>query len=772
MSYYIFDSKRYMRVLTAAAAVVTFSSICVAQDAPIAQTFGSRGPLHVEVDQANIELPSSAAKLRLRNQPQVSLGPVDVESLLAEDEEAAVFRKVFRVGVLRDTMVRAEQGQWHETEKGRIWSTDIVADGSNGTRLHIIGMHIPNGASLYVYNPDNPLNVDGPLKAGGRFDNGEMWTRTIWNQRVRVEYFVPNDVVKGHGDDVPFVISELSHWYRPLAGDDNGRGGPCHNDVTCFPAWQNVADATGLLSFIDGGAFVCTGELLDTEASDLTPYLYTANHCIGNNTVAQTAEVFWFFQSNICDGAPSVGPSNVDITFIDGNSTLDYSLLMIHDQLPGGLFWVGWTTSVPPNGQDAVAVHHPAGSHKRISFGIRFNGSVCGPGGSINYHRVSWDLPDGGVVEGGSSGSGIYREDTQQLFGALFCGTTPDPCANPAADDDYGRFDRFYVQAAPDISDLLEAGSDDSFEENDTCATAAPIAPGTYNEPMIVKSTAEDWYAITLNQGDQLTVTAAFDDTNGDIDMELHDVCGARAVVKSSTSNTDNETFIQVQGPGSTTYFLRVFIDETDTRAEYSLTIDIDLANDACGSGVQANAGSTPFTTIGATTDGPADSGSCGFPDNNLLETDIWFTFIAPCTDTVTVSICDADFQPRLAAYFVLCPAAPGNPDPIACDEGSCPGGAQMSFAANMGSTYQIRIASKNGIPGSGTLNIVCGVPPCPADIADPDSPDPDGSVDVFDLLELLANWGTAGPGAEIAAPTNVVDVFDLLDLLAAWGGC
>ena len=62
--------------------------------------------------------------------------------------------------------------------------------------------------------------------------------------------------------------------------------------------------------------------------------------------------------------------------------------------------------------------------------------------------------------------------------------------------------------------------------------------------------------------------------------------------------------------------------------------------------------------------------------------------------------------------------------------------------------------------------------PLCSADISKPDEPGTDATVNVFDLLELLMNWGTNGPGANIAAPTNIVDVFDLLDILAAWGLC
>jgi len=55
----------------------------------------------------------------------------------------------------------------------------------------------------------------------------------------------------------------------------------------------------------------------------------------------------------------------------------------------------------------------------------------------------------------------------------------------------------------------------------------------------------------------------------------------------------------------------------------------------------------------------------------------------------------------------------------------------------------------------------------CAADVAEGDD-----TVNVFDLLELLAGWGADGPGADLAEPNGVVDVFDLLALLAAWGPC
>jgi hypothetical protein len=50
-----------------------------------------------------------------------------------------------------------------------------------------------------------------------------------------------------------------------------------------------------------------------------------------------------------------------------------------------------------------------------------------------------------------------------------------------------------------------------------------------------------------------------------------------------------------------------------------------------------------------------------------------------------------------------------------------------------------------------------------------------DGSVDILDLLDLLAAWNTADPVYDIApAPSGdgVVNILDLLELLSEWGPC
>ncbi len=65
-----------------------------------------------------------------------------------------------------------------------------------------------------------------------------------------------------------------------------------------------------------------------------------------------------------------------------------------------------------------------------------------------------------------------------------------------------------------------------------------------------------------------------------------------------------------------------------------------------------------------------------------------------------------------------------------------------------------------------GADDFTFGVSACPADITD------DGIVDVLDLLEVLAQWGTSGGGGADITGDGIVDVLDLLEVLAAWGPC
>ena len=188
-------------------------------------------------------------------------------------------------------------------------------------------------------------------------------------------------------------------------------------------------------------------------------------------------------------------------------------------------------------------------------------------------------------------------------------------------------------------------------------------------------------------------------------------------------------------------------------------------SNDDCIDAPLKGVGSHAFSTIGATTDGPNEPGSCNFNGDSNIGNDVWIKFLAQCTGTATASTCGATFNTKLAVYG-NCPTASGQA--LTCNDDFCGTSSQISFPVVSGQLYRIRIGGFNNATGQGTLVISCtpGGDTCPADINN------DNSVNVGDLLAVINAWG---PCAGCPADVNndgQVNVGDLLAVINAWGAC
>ena len=764
-----------MRGLLIAASSLGLEGQLFAAEAAAGQVVEANGVADVRAarePKPQIEPPSNRFGLKLPRVPVVTVGPIDAEALLAQDAEDAILEphKRLRVSVGRDILVSPLDGQWHATaDGGQVWLADVLVEGAKALRLHLTHVDLPPGAELAVYSlQGGPARIySGADLQGG----GEFWTATLAGERVRVEYFLPAGVV--NVAPIPFMIDTIQHGYNPTIFrsddarddkdlDDGGiaGAGDCHNDVTCFDDWAEVAKAVGLINFIeDGQGFVCSGELLATLDNDLTPYFLTAEHCIGTNAVAQTAEIFWLYQTSVCDGnPPSIFgvPSSDGATLMSAGASADFCLLMVDATIPDNLFWVGWTTAGISAGTATTCVHHPAGDYKRITFGNKVNGFLCGGGG---WHVQLWN---DGVAEGGSSGSGAYRNSDQKLYGILTCGASGCEQIPQNQVDSFGPF----AVAFNSISELLQVGSDDALEQNDSCELPGFITPGSYPN-LIVKSVDEDWYNFIVNQGDQVTINLTFAHADGDIDLQLVGTCGN--VLGQALSNNNNESLTYTHSGPASVLRARVFLD-TDTRNGYSMTLGIvnnAPPNDNCSGAIDIDGGQTIVSTSAATTSGPTEP-LCDFGGNSQITNDVWYRYTAECTGTATISLCGSAFNTKLAVYGSTCPGGSGAA--LACSDDSAVCGsddASVDVPVVQGQQYLLRIGSPNSASGFAAVLITCAPGTgCEEDLSG------DGSVGAADLANLLAAWGTDPDGPPDFDGNNTVGPEDLGALLAAWGPC
>jgi len=102
-----------------------------------------------------------------------------------------------------------------------------------------------------------------------------------------------------------------------------------------------------------------------------------------------------------------------------------------------------------------------------------------------------------------------------------------------------------------------------------------------------------------------------------------------------------------------------------------------------------------------ATSDGPQVGDACGADQPNALQADVWYEYVAPCTGTLSVQMCNGTFYDSVLAIYgagdasagCACPA--DNETLLICDDDGCGGFGNPSAAtlpAVEGACYLIRV--------------------------------------------------------------------------------
>ncbi|HJY62978.1 MAG TPA: T9SS type A sorting domain-containing protein, partial [Ignavibacteria bacterium] len=185
------------------------------------------------------------------------------------------------------------------------------------------------------------------------------------------------------------------------------------------------------ITFVQGsGSYLCSGSLVNNALQDRTLYYLTAEHCSPDN---HSSMVFYFnYESPTCYGSSGVlNQSLSGATLKASNYATDFRLVQINGTLPSAYngFFNGWDRSgIQPTNE--VAIHHPGGANKKITFDNNPATHSDGFGGRLpnGFWQVIWDL---GMTEGGSSGCPLYDHNKRVIGQNL--GGIPSQCENPQA---------------------------------------------------------------------------------------------------------------------------------------------------------------------------------------------------------------------------------------------------------------------------------------------------------------------------------------------------
>ena len=383
-------------------------------------------------------------------------------ALAAEDvvgvggTEPLVNGRVYPISIRSDV-----DGSWSVLEDGSmLWTVSVASPNAAGLRLRFERFGPPRETEVIVYSAEQPAEARGPLRPRPASGGTVYWTPRVSGREARVEWFVPAELAETGGRGVLEISGALQVFPDPP--DASERGSACRLDVTCHPEWQTTARAVGRVEFVQGGSgHLCSGAMLNRlPSADFCPLFLTAAHCIEDQDVASTMDIFWFFQTSTCDGTP---PSLGSLPFTHGATLLrreggfgssDTCLLGLPvDDVPSGVTFAGWSSSEAPDPTPATLIHHPLGMRKSWSPGNLQGLELLGqcPGTATDVYH--FQLTTGGQ-DGGSSGSPVFDNANHRVRAVATCSES-DECI-PAEHTSEGSFAGGY----PNMVMFLNAGSD------------------------------------------------------------------------------------------------------------------------------------------------------------------------------------------------------------------------------------------------------------------------------------------------------------------------
>lgn len=115
----------------------------------------------------------------------------------------------------------------------------------------------------------------------------------------------------------------------------------------------------------------------------------------------------------------------------------------------------------------------------------------------------------------------------------------------------------------------------DPLEPNDSFTEAYGLDHGSFSN-LIACTEGDDFYEICAQNGEKFTVTANFDDTEGDIDLELYDQ-QFQVIDSSANAGVDTESVSVDYVNGDQCYYARVYLLTLQEDLQTSYDIDVDI---------------------------------------------------------------------------------------------------------------------------------------------------------------------------------------------------
>jgi len=363
-------------------------------------------------------------------------------------------------------------GTWTQLDKGgEMWQLRLKAKDALALILSYDDFYIPESGELFIYSADK-TQILGAYTSATHPNAGSFSTEMVAGDDVILEYTSPynhKDLLTDEDfDNIPVIsIDKIGYVFDNVvikrfpasdsANTEIGESSSCMININCTEGddWQTEKKGVCQMTmYVSGGSsgsgwYVCSGDVINNTAQDLTPYVISAFHCYEGATANDlTKWQFTFgYEAPGCEDETPVETHTLTGCYlrvaspIDGGS--DGILLELDEDIPAewDVYYNGWDRRNIVTKGGGVGIHHPAGDIKKIS---TFENYATGtwPGEVYGASDAHWNLQfiettnGHSVTEGGSSGSSLFNND-HLIIGTLTGGNSS--CSYTSGSNYYGK---------------------------------------------------------------------------------------------------------------------------------------------------------------------------------------------------------------------------------------------------------------------------------------------------------------------------------------------
>ncbi|MFN5849634.1 MAG: trypsin-like serine peptidase, partial [Chitinophagales bacterium] len=341
-------------------------------------------------------------------------GEVDNRNIVAQSID-------FEIGINKFTPIKIY-------DSGNVLHRFVIRfDNETTTSLRFEEIYLNQQQRITVYSLDSSSVYSYNIQDIGK--NNKLVTGPIKTKNLVIDFLTSSDKQL-----FPFKITKLYYYKNSESGNGFGTSQVCMVNSICpeaSPFYLENSATCKIVVNTPNYIGYCTGTLVNNTKEDGTPYILTANHCMGKSSLNDLGdwEFHFLYHSSTCrnplvepiplvfKGAELIAQSGSE----GGEKSSDFLLLKLKNPLSGGFAFtfLGWDRidSLPKNG---ICFHHPDGDIKKMSTYSftnisSFKGIVPSTHFSLEWNEM---LSGNSVTQGGSSGAGLLNEN-KLLVGTL-----------------------------------------------------------------------------------------------------------------------------------------------------------------------------------------------------------------------------------------------------------------------------------------------------------------------------------------------------------------